>query len=221
MPAVLVAALLIAAATLLALGAVVASSRRRRLRTVTVPARLADALVVDVPESTPLDPWIEFQRELKRSRRTERPLAMLRVAGRDAAMPAVQAAATIADRVRDVDRVWVDGDEVFVLLPETDDAAAGDLVGRLRAEAPAALESRTLTAATFPRDALTSEDLVARLRGAPPQVGLGDPETDGLTRIPGSAAAKSMAERAAAPIASLDGSALRAGDPGASNEIAS
>jgi hypothetical protein len=123
--------------------------------------------------------------------------------------------------VRDIDRVWVDGDEVFVLLPETDDAAAAELAARLVAEAPTAVQSRTLSWATFPGDALTSGDLLARLRGVPAPVGLRDPGTGGLTQIPSSAGGRSLADRTGAPLASRDTAAPRAAEPGAPNEIAS
>jgi hypothetical protein len=151
-----------------ALGLLVASAVRRRRSRVTVPVRLGDALVVEADEAGPQDPWIEFQREMKRSRRTGRPLAILRLTGPSDDRALLDVATTLAELVRDVDRVWVEQRELFVLLPETDPAEAAVLAERLDRRAARVLQGMALAMACFPTDALTSDDLLARLRGAPP-----------------------------------------------------
>ena len=104
--------------------------------------------------------WERFHLELERSRRHERPLALLRIDGASAtgdhAAPAVD-----PDAFREVVRV-LDGIHVYVLMPEIDRLALGPAIGRILTRLPAiGLES--MRVALYPDDGLTSGALVARL----------------------------------------------------------
>lgn len=115
--------------------------------------------------------WAEFRRELRRSRRSGRPMTLLRT--RDAVTPeSTQAVDDLDDRSRSlhdhlrlVDRTWVDDGSVYILLPETSRAAADSLVSRLVTVAPELLPGE-LRLATFPDDGLTSGALISAVHGA-------------------------------------------------------
>ena len=83
------------------------------------------------------DPWLEFLRELQRSRRTERPLTLMRLDGSVAPIASLQAAQWLAANIREVDRVWIDEGSIFLLLPETDTASTTTIVG-IAEQAPCA-----------------------------------------------------------------------------------
>ena len=114
--------------------------------------------------------WAEFRRELRRSRRSVRPMTLLRLPG-----PVTPEAAEAADlpgrsrrlheHLRLVDRTWVDDGSVYVLLPESPRAAADSLLGRLRTVAPD-LVAEDVRMATFPDDGLTSGALISAVHGA-------------------------------------------------------
>jgi hypothetical protein len=112
--------------------------------------------------------WEAVSLELARSRRFEHPMGLVRlpVSPADSALSDVAAtelAAATTRLVRVVDRVWTDGEDVFILLPHTTRAGAECLVERLRR--PAALGEAAVGArcASYPEDALTEEVLVAAL----------------------------------------------------------
>src|SRR3954468_7026829 len=109
------------------------------------------------------DPWTEFDRELERTRRTERPCALLWTHSDAASLSALDIAAVIVDRLRAVDRVWVEDDQVFVLLPETtvDGARAATTRITRSAEPLAGLSVRK---AVFPDDGLTRDALLQAVR---------------------------------------------------------
>ncbi|HEX7346837.1 MAG TPA: hypothetical protein VF253_08590 [Candidatus Limnocylindrales bacterium] len=115
--------------------------------------------------------WAEFRRELRRSRRSGRPMTLLRT--RNAVTP--EAAQEVDDldlrsrglheHLRLVDRTWVDDGSVYILLPETSRAAADSLVSRLVTVAPELLPGE-VRLATFPDDGLTSGALISAVHGA-------------------------------------------------------
>jgi hypothetical protein len=115
--------------------------------------------------------WAEFRRELRRSRRSGRPMTLLRT--RSAVTP--EAAQDVDDldlrsrglhdHLRLVDRTWVDDGSVYILLPETSRAAADSLVSRLVTVAPELLPGE-VRLATFPDDGLTSGALISAVHGA-------------------------------------------------------
>lgn len=115
--------------------------------------------------------WAEFRRELRRSRRSGRPMTLLRTRGAVTPDPA-QAADDPDGRAREfhqhlrlVDRTWVDDGSVYILLPETSRAAADSLVSRLLTLAPELLPG-DVRLATFPDDGLTSGALISAVHGA-------------------------------------------------------
>lgn len=113
--------------------------------------------------------WAEFRRELRRSRRSTRPMTLLRTlapVGPDAAPedPEVRSR-RLHEHLRLVDRTWVDDGAVYLLLPETSRAAADSLVGRLQTLAPELLPG-DVRIATFPDDGLTSGALISAVHGA-------------------------------------------------------
>ena len=115
--------------------------------------------------------WAEFRRELRRSRRSGRPMTLLRTRSAVTA----EAAGTVDDlelrsrgfhdHLRLVDRTWVDDGSVYILLPETSRAAADSLVSRLVTVAPELLPG-DVRLATFPDDGLTSGALISAVHGA-------------------------------------------------------
>lgn len=94
-------------------------------------------------------------RELDRSRRYNHPFTLIRV-------PANGTSASAARRLRTGDAVWRDGDDVVVLLSETDDAGARAFAERLPRP-----QGSPLCRATFPDDALTAGALLALIAKGP------------------------------------------------------
>lgn len=157
------------------------------------PERRSGALAPSGVREGRLDPWLELRREVMRSRRTERPLTVLRLTGSAADVPRA-AATAVAAHVREVDLVWIDGDAIYLLLPDTGTAAVPVLVRRLQAHAGRALAGRRVTWATFPDDALTTEALVQRLReGAPTAKRRGRSRPGPLRALPPIAATDTVA----------------------------
>jgi hypothetical protein len=128
----------------------------------TVPVRST------VPTISPDEAgWNEFRRELRRARRGGQPLTMLRLAaeelpseGPDGRSDLGSRARRLALDLRLVDRTWVDGASIYVLLPETTRAAADALISRIRATSPGQLPEH-VRIATFPENGLTSGALIA------------------------------------------------------------
>ncbi|OGN88271.1 MAG: hypothetical protein A2X23_04325 [Chloroflexi bacterium GWC2_73_18] len=114
--------------------------------------------------------WIEFDRELDRSRRHAHPMAIVRVpwaAGAPSApthdpRPAEAAALAFGSVLRSADRTWAEGERVFLLLPETDRGRGEALIARLQVETRLPMPDRVRLAA-FPDDGLTSGALIAAL----------------------------------------------------------
>ncbi|MFL5676624.1 MAG: hypothetical protein ACJ77X_03185 [Chloroflexota bacterium] len=109
------------------------------------------------------DPWTEFDRELERTRRTERPCALLWTHSDAASLSALDIAAVIVDRLRAVDRVWVEDDQVFVLLPETTADGARAATTRITSTTEP-LAGLSIRQAVFPDDGLTRDALLRSVR---------------------------------------------------------
>jgi hypothetical protein len=112
--------------------------------------------------------WTEFRRELRRARRSGRPLTLLRIPVAEPASSDAPGAANLARAIgaelRLIDRTWVDGDSIYLMLPESSRSAATVVVDRLAAE-PATAVAATARMATFPEDGLTSGALLAAVHG--------------------------------------------------------
>jgi hypothetical protein len=112
--------------------------------------------------------WTEFRRELRRARRSGRPLTLLRIPIPEPASSDVPGSATlvraIGAELRLIDRTWVDGDSIYLMLPESSRSAATVVVDRLAA-APATVAVGAAHMATFPEDGLTSGALLAAVHG--------------------------------------------------------
>jgi hypothetical protein len=108
--------------------------------------------------------WERFDLELERSRRHERPMALLRISRdpRSREATGTPHAAEIREAVRILDVVWSDGAHVFVLMPETDQAALSRAIGRILARLPS-IGLDGMRVALYPEDGLTSGALIARL----------------------------------------------------------
>jgi hypothetical protein len=104
----------------------------------------------------PADFLAALEREIARSRRYERPLAVLRMATEPA-----EADSPFGPALRDEDRAWRQDHVLFVLLPETDRLGAEICATRLQRQlGDGVLEA---TAVCFPTDALTARGLLAAL----------------------------------------------------------
>ncbi len=127
--------------------------------------------VVDTPIAMVGDAgWSEFRRELRRSRRGERSLTLMRIAGPDTASGAdldllTTRSQRLAGHLRLVDRTWVDDGSIYAMLPESPQEAAIVMLERVRAMDPGLLPS-DIRVATFPEDGLTSGALIAAVHGA-------------------------------------------------------
>lgn len=116
--------------------------------------------------------WTEFRRELRRARRSSRPMTLLRIAGDE--LPAggsdvtdnlVARGRLLGIHLRLVDRLWVDNGSIYVLLPESPRSAADVLITRIRAASPGQLPKH-IHIATFPEDGLTGGAIIAAVNGA-------------------------------------------------------
>ena len=112
--------------------------------------------------SEPTEGWSEFHRELARARRFDRPFGIVRyvdVGG--GVMTERHLRDKVAAVARRIDRVWLDGGDLFVLMPESDAGAVETAVARARYRVGEALD-RTVSA-TFPANGITSGSLIACL----------------------------------------------------------
>ncbi len=105
--------------------------------------------------------WAEFQRELARARRFDRPFATIRVPLGEPVDEGrlVTIRNALAANARRIDRIWIDDADLLVLLPETSRAAAAAVMDRITALVPE-MESRP-TLAVFPENGITSGSLIA------------------------------------------------------------
>jgi hypothetical protein len=127
-------------------------------------SRFADQAVVDAPgtaDGQATAGWTEFHRELARARRFNGEFAVMRwpLRHEPADGDRSEIMGGIEGRARRIDRVWVDGSDVLVLLPETSRAAAEVVLERIRSVP--ALAEITPTMASFPQDGITSGALLS------------------------------------------------------------
>jgi len=122
-------------------------------------------------------PWEDFAHEVERSRRYEHPFALVVLP-----LPSVvsEASAELFPqdrgtrlRTRSVDRVWLVGRSVYLLLPETARAGALGLLARLERESNGFLSAASARVVAFPEDGLTPLALIATLREGRPLSDLG------------------------------------------------
>lgn len=111
--------------------------------------------------------WSEFHRELTRARRFDRPFALirLRLADTATAKDLTRVRDRAARATRRIDRVWINGDHVLMLLPEASVAAVDATLARVRAAAPEAFHTEP-GIALFPQHGITSGSLIAAAYGA-------------------------------------------------------
>jgi hypothetical protein len=114
-------------------------------------------------------PEQELRLELDRSRRFGHPFALVRIwcRSKQERWTFLREVATALDRiVRRVDRVWIQGSGVYVLLPECDRTMLEATLDRLRDPLSRLLgeDARAeVSAAVFPDDGLTSGALLGAL----------------------------------------------------------
>jgi len=130
------------------------------LATLSSVSSPAIRLTAATPE--PSEGWAEFHRELARARRFDRPFGVVRyVDVGEGVMTERHVRDKVAALARRIDRVWLDGGDLFVLMPESDAGAVETAVARARYRVGEALD-RTVSA-TFPANGITSGSLIACL----------------------------------------------------------
>jgi hypothetical protein len=99
--------------------------------------------------------------EIERSRRFDRRFEVVRMVGAGKAPPT--SPQTLPPRCRRTDRIWAEGNDLYVLLTETEEAAVEQWMRRVRElSSPEVLVFRT---ACFPTDGLTAAALFRHLHG--------------------------------------------------------
>lgn len=115
----------------------------------------------DPPASRPdIDGWGQVSRELERSRRHERPFAILRLAAPPDLAELAGAwcsdlAARLAPSLRQLDTVWTSDEAVLVLMPECDRTRATQTLARIIRAIPEPPLAGMASLASFPEDAVT------------------------------------------------------------------
>jgi hypothetical protein len=117
------------------------------------------------------DPWELLYREVDRSRRHRHELVLVRLAPparrRGERRVLELAASALRPAIRSVDVLWIADDAIFVLLPETDRAAAEGLLRRLE-DRVAKVAPDGARLACFPQDGLTANALRAAVARSMP-----------------------------------------------------
>lgn len=119
--------------------------------------------------------WEHFRRELKRSRRQEYPLALIRLpvngessTGRERVAERERVAAAVAKMLRVTDHVWLDGKDVYALLTDTHREMAVMLMDRLHRAVPDGPTWDSARLAAFPGDGVTAGKLLNTLHAPEP-----------------------------------------------------
>ncbi len=110
--------------------------------------------------------WAEFHRELARARRFDGTFAIIRLSpGAIGSEELVALRNEIAAGSRRIDRLWIDHDDLLMVLPETTQATAETAMARIRSAvgSVAGLEPRI---AMFPEHGITSGALIAAVYGS-------------------------------------------------------
>ena len=126
------------------------------------PAGLKGAAIDDAVSG-----WAEFHRELARARRFNGQFAIVCFSRGESPDPdeLVSLRNEIAASSRRIDRLWIDGGHILLLLPETTQAAADAVLARIRAMAPAALAIEP-GVARFPEHGITQRGPIAAVFGS-------------------------------------------------------
>jgi len=111
--------------------------------------------------------WREFYREFDRSRRYERPLTLGRYS---VAAPLAGTGRDIVTEVeqhlRTIDRAWLDGHDLYIMLPETDRGSAMHVLERVRVAAPELIRDDP-SVASFPEDGITAASILREATQGP------------------------------------------------------
>lgn len=114
----------------------------------------------------------QFHRELLRARRLGTTLTVARFPGLGLGAGGQRSlqrrVADLRRHLRRIDLVWVRGNDIYLLLPETDAEAASGALDRLRERVPAAFAPAEPTVVLFPRDGMTSGAILAAVAGRAP-----------------------------------------------------
>jgi hypothetical protein len=122
-----------------------------------------------------LSSWEDLQREIDRSRRYEHSFSIVRLASRATTGRASvgqhgerraeleQRALSLGVLLRKIDRVWVDGEDIYLLLPEGGRAMAESMLDRLSEPLAALMPDCKAAIAAFPDDGLSKGALLAAL----------------------------------------------------------
>ncbi|MGH3029306.1 MAG: hypothetical protein ACRDNE_00790 [Gaiellaceae bacterium] len=125
-----------------------------------------------------LSSWEDLQREIDRSRRYEHSFSIVRLTSRAARRRASdrqhgerpaeleQRALTLGVLLRKLDRVWADGEDIYLLLPEGGHAMAESMLDRIDEPLAAVMPDWEAAIATFPDDGMSKGALLAALGSA-------------------------------------------------------
>ena len=125
-----------------------------------------------------LSSWEDLQREIDRSRRYGRSFSVVRLTSRATSKPVSgreheqrraeleQRALTLSVLLRRLDRVWPDGEDVYVLLPEGGRAMAESMLERIGEPLTLLMPGWEAAVAAFPDDGLSKGALLAALGSA-------------------------------------------------------
>ena len=149
--------------------------------------------------------WAEFHRELTRARRFDRSFAIVRIGPATSADDHDHIRDEVAAALRRIDRVWLDGEHLLMLLPEASPQAVKATLDRVRAKVPKAIQVDP-GVALFPQHGITSGSLIAAAYGA------------SIEHIP-TPIATARPDLRGAVVAAVDGLVVEAGEP--ADELAS
>jgi hypothetical protein len=125
-----------------------------------------------------LSSWEDLQRELDRSRRYGHSFSVVRLASRTRFRARSNGAGEkhraelerkalmVGVLLRKLDRVWADGEDIYLLLPEGGRAMAESMLDRIREPLAALVPDSEVAIAAFPEDGLSTGALLAAL-GSP------------------------------------------------------
>lgn len=125
-----------------------------------------------------LSSWEDLQHEVDRSRRYGHSFSVVRLAsctrlrarsngaGKARRAELEHKALMVGVLVRKLDRVWADGEDIYVLLPEGGRAMAESMLDRIREPLRVLLPDSVAAIATFPQDGLSIGGLLSAL-GSP------------------------------------------------------
>jgi hypothetical protein len=130
------------------------------VRTLRTPARVTSGAAVHDSAGG----WDEFHRELARARRFERPLGVVRLSvdGSVDVGDLEPLRDEIASLSRRTDRLWTDGENIVMVLPEATPTGIETVLGRIAERVPLAVVNEP-GVVLFPDHGLTSGVLISAL----------------------------------------------------------